>query len=220
MARIFVNGGTGYIGRPLIENLLRRGHDVKAVVRTGSAKKLPPGAEAVIADALDASTYRDQLKPDHTFIQLVGVPHPSPAKAREFPLVDGRSAREAIAAAQSAHIAHFVYISVAHPAPVMKAYIDVRSGCEVLLRDAGLRATIFRPWYVLGPGHRWPVALMPFYWMAERVPKYAEAANRLGLVSLDEVVRSLVRSIEQPPEGLRVLEPPAIRVCGRNSMSP
>ena len=46
-------------------------------------------------------------------------------------------------------VRHFVYLSVAHPAPAMQAYIDARSRCEQTLRESGLNATILRPWYVL-----------------------------------------------------------------------
>src|SRR5262249_37344878 len=156
---------------------------------------LPKSCQVVIGDALDASTYREHVTDEHTFVQLVGVPHPNPKKAQEFVEIDGRSAREAVKAAREARVAHFVYVSVAHPAPVMKAYIEVRSGCEDLIREAGLRATILRPWYVLGPGHRWPLALIPFYRIAERVPRFAEGARRLGLVSLQDMVGALVRAV-------------------------
>ena len=54
-------------------------------------------------------------------------------------------------AAQAA-VDHFVYISVAHPAPVMHAYIAVRQEGEALIRATRIRATILRPWYILGPG--------------------------------------------------------------------
>jgi len=212
---VFITGGTGYIGRPLIEALLSRGHEVTALARAQSASRLPAGCRPVIGDALDGATYRAYLSPAHTLVQLVGVAHPSPAKAREFVEIDGRSAREAIAAAREAPVSHFVYVSVAHPAPVMRAYIEVRSGCESLIREAGLRATILRPWYVLGPGHRWPAALVPLYWMAKRVPKFAEGAKRLGLVSLAQMVGALVRSVEEPPEAMRVLEPAGIREFAR-----
>lgn len=211
MARVFVTGGTGYIGQPLIERLIARGHEVTAVARTQSVRRLPGGCRVAIGDALDASTYREHLTDEHTFVQLVGVPHPSPKKARQFVEIDGRSAREAVSAAREARVQQFVYVSVAHPAPVMQAYIEVRSGCEALIREAGLRATILRPWYVLGPGHRWPIALIPLYRMAERVPRFADGARRLGLVSLEEMVGALVWSIENPANETRVLEPPDIR---------
>src|SRR5205823_9577610 len=33
-----------------------------------------------------------------------------------------------------------------------------------------ITATIVRPWYVIGPGHRWPMLLQPLYWIAQRLP--------------------------------------------------
>jgi uncharacterized protein YbjT (DUF2867 family) len=63
-----------------------------------------------------------------------------------------------VAAAEANRFQHFVYVSVAHPAPAMKAYIEVRSRCEEIIRASGLNTTILRPWYVLGPGHYWPLA--------------------------------------------------------------
>jgi uncharacterized protein YbjT (DUF2867 family) len=56
------------------------------------------------------------------------------------------------------------------PAPAMKAYIAVRQECEQIIQQSGLNATILRPWYVLGPGHRWPQMLLPMYWLMERIP--------------------------------------------------
>src|SRR5262249_40321166 len=106
---------------------------------------------------------------------------------------------------------HFVYLSVAHPAPVMKAYIQVRSGCEALLRASGMNATILRPWYVLGPGHRWPYALLPIYALMELLPATRPGARRLGLVTLEQMVEALVCAVESPCHGVRVIEVPEIR---------
>lgn len=161
--RIFITGGTGYIGCRLIPLLMARGHQLTALVRCGSETKVPAGCSTFVGDALDGNSNRAQLAEHHTLIHLVGVPHPSPAKAREFVAVDLRSAQEAVRAAAGAGIHHFIYVSVAQPAPVMKAYLDVRAQCEASLRISGLNATILRPWYVLGPGHRWPLVLKPFY---------------------------------------------------------
>ncbi len=151
--KVFITGGTGYLGRRLIEKLLTQGHEVRALVRPGSENKLPPGCKAILGNALDSSSYASQIAPADIFVQLVGVAHPSPAKAKEFRSIDFVSATEAIKVAPEAGIKHFIYLSVAHPAPMMKAYIQVRSECERLLRDSGMNATILRPWYVLGPGH-------------------------------------------------------------------
>jgi uncharacterized protein YbjT (DUF2867 family) len=208
---VFVTGGTGYMGRPLITELLRRGHQVRALVRAGSESRLPAGCQPIPGNALDGSSYREQIPPADTFVQLVGVSHPNPSKAAQFRNVDLTSARGAVDAAVAARVQHFVYLSVAQPAPVMRAYIAVRAQCETALRESGMNATILRPWYVLGPGHRWPYLLQPMYWLAERIPATRAGARRLGLVTLAQMTRALVTAVENPGRGVRIVEVPEIR---------
>ena len=211
MAVAFVTGGTGYIGRPLIVRLLAAGHRVHALTRPQSASRLPAGANAVIGDALDAASYRECIPRGATFMHLIGTPHPSPAKAAEFRRVDLVSIQSAIAAACGAGVAHFVYVSVAHPAPVMQAYIAVRSAGEALLEASGLPATVLRPWYVLGPGHRWPYVLLPVYTLLRLHPATRASAMRLGLVTLEDMLRSLEAALLHPPSaGVRVIDVPAM----------
>lgn len=42
--KVFITGGTGYIGWPLLTALMHRGHEVCALVRSGSEWKLPSGS--------------------------------------------------------------------------------------------------------------------------------------------------------------------------------
>jgi uncharacterized protein YbjT (DUF2867 family) len=208
---VFMTGATGYMGRALASHLVARGHRVRALVRGGSQSRLPAGCEPVIGDALDAATFTSEVRSGGTFVQLVGVSHPSPAKAKEFRTIDLASARAGIDAAHAAHAMHFIYVSVAHPAPVMKAYIEVRTEAETLLRASGVPATILRPWYVLGPGHRWPAVLLPVTWLLERLPATRESALRLGFVTLEQMVTALAWAVEHPSKEIRIMEVPDIR---------
>lgn len=208
---VFITGGSGFMGRRLIAELLRRGHAVRALVRPGSEGKLPPGCVAVVGDALEKESYAGHVPSAGTFVQLVGVSHPNPAKADEFRAVDLGSGRAAISAAVEAGIKHFVYVSVAQPAPVMKAYVQVRAECEQMIRASGLNATILRPWYVLGPGRRWPYVLLPMYWLFELLPPTRETARRLGLVTIEQMVRAMAAAVENPCQGIRILGVPEIR---------
>jgi uncharacterized protein YbjT (DUF2867 family) len=208
---VFVTGGTGYLGRPLITALLERGHTVRALIREESRNKLPPGCLPILGNALDGSSYATQIRPADTFVQLVGVAHPSPAKAAQFRNVDLVSASGAIRAAIAAGIRHFVYLSVAQPAPMMKAYVEVRAECETMIRQSSLNSTMLRPWYVLGPGRRWPYALMPMYWLLEQFPWTRDGARRLGLVTLEQMKLALLEVVENPCQGIRILEVPQIR---------
>jgi len=212
MANVFITGATGYIGQRLVPELLARGHAVRALVRNGSERKLPRGAAAINGDPLDRTTFADAVAPSDTFVQLVGVPHPSPAKAQQFRDVDLVSATESTAAAAGAgSVRHFIYLSVAQPAPVMRDYVDVRAAGERMLRESGIPSTFVRPWYVLGPGHRWPYAILPLYWLWMLSPKSRDTARRLYPVKLRSVIRAIADAVDHPPTSVRVIEAPELR---------
>src|SRR5215467_5968323 len=215
MGKVFIAGITGYMGSRLAEQLVRRGHEISGLVRPGSEKRLPAGCQPAVGNALDRRTFVDKVAGMETYVQLVGVAHPSPAKAREFREIDLKSCEESVAVAVANKVKHFVYVSVAHPAPAMKAYIEVRMQCEDLICKSSLNATILRPWYVLGPGHYWPYALKPFYWLARQIPSTRPGAERLGLATLPQMVAALVASVESPATGVRILGVPEIAAAHR-----
>jgi len=186
---------------------------VRALVRAGREGSVAAGARPVVGDALRADTFRSAVPPADTLVHLVGTPRPSPAKAVQFEAVDLPSIKAAVSAAQASAVPHLVYVSVAHPAPVMQAYIAVRQAGESLIRASGLAATILRPWYVLGPGHRWPYLLVPLYAAASWFPATRAGARRLGLLTLAQMVAALVHAVEHPATGVRVMEVPDIRAA-------
>lgn len=215
LANVFVAGGTGYVGQRLISELSARGYRVRALTRRGSEMKIPADCEVIIGDPLDRSSFESRVSPCSIWIHLVGVPHPNPRKADQFRAVDLRSVEVAVPIALAAGIRHFVYVSVAHPAPVMKSYIEVRGACEDLLRNSVLNCTFLRPWYILGPGHRWPYLLIPLYKLLETIPSTSDTARRLGLVTLPEIVSALIHAVENPSDGIRVIEVPQIRALSQ-----
>jgi uncharacterized protein YbjT (DUF2867 family) len=93
----------------------------------------------------------------------------------------------------------------------MTAYWKAREEAEAVLAATTMNATVLRPWYVLGPGHRWAHALIPFYRVAERLPATRETARRLGLVTLPQMIAALVFAVENPASGKRIVEVPEIR---------
>lgn len=211
MKTIFITGGTGYLGARLIKRLLKRGHRVLALVRAGSASKLPPGAEVIIGNALDGDSFRDKIPAGCTFIHLVGVSHPGPSKAELFRTIDLASIQASAKAIQGLGIEQFIYVSVAQtPSGVMAEYQKCRAeGERLLLASPDIQSlTILRPWYVLGPGHWWPVLLLPFYAFAKLAGRSIGAkARAFGLVWLHQMLRALEFAVETSPTHTpRILE--------------
>lgn len=211
---VLITGATGYLGRALAGALHGRRIAVRALVRPGSERKAPRGAAVVTGDALDAGSVAQAAAGCSTLCHLVGTPHPASWKQRQFEQIDRASLFASVEAGRIAGVRHLVYVSVAHPAPMMRGYIAIRRECEAGIEASGIRATILRPWYVLGPGHRWPIVLQPLYRLAGALPSTREAALRLGLVSHAEMIAALVWAIENPPDGRRVLSVSEIRAIG------
>src|SRR3954447_8365890 len=131
MKQIFITGGTGYMGRRLITILLKEGYAVKALVRDGSQKKLPAGCNYVTGDAFEASSFVLAIPAGATFIQLLGVPHPSPKKKEQFKTIDLASAKSSANAARAADVSHIIYVSVAQtPTKIMQDFQQCRAKGE------------------------------------------------------------------------------------------
>lgn len=203
MQTVFITGGTGYIGSRLIKALLAtEDYHIKTLIRKGSENKLPKGCEIIYADALDADTYKNNIAPATIFVHLIGVAHPSPAKAEQFRKIDLVSVQQAAKAAATAGTKHFIYLSVAmYPTKIMKDYQAVRTEGESILLQQHFTCSFIRPWYVLGPGHWWPLLLKPFYWLATFIPSKREAAKQLGTVTIKQMIETIVYAIKNLPPG-------------------
>ena len=72
--RIFITGGTGFVGRHLVSRLLGEGHAVTVVSRSERASEgLPGGASIVIGDPTEAGAWQDSVKGQDCIINLAGT---------------------------------------------------------------------------------------------------------------------------------------------------
>ncbi len=213
MQTVFITGGTGYIGTRLIKALVKENNfHIKALVRTGSENKIPLGCEIIFGNALDAATYQNSISPATIFVHLIGVAHPSPAKKEQFKSIDLVSIQQAVKAATCAGISYFVYLSVAmYPAKIMKDFQQVRTGGEALLLKQNFVSTFVRPWYVLGPGHWWPVLLKPVYFILKLFPSTRSTAKNLDTVTIGQIIKVLVNCIKNQPKENNIIDVQAMR---------
>jgi uncharacterized protein YbjT (DUF2867 family) len=198
---VFITGGTGYIGKRLVRILLNEGFDVTALVRQQSIGKLPPGCTPLVGDPFNASSYEKSIPRDCIFIHLIGVSHPGPKKKALFYSVDLASLKTSVEAAKQAGVKHFVYMSVAQsPTKVMADYQEARRQGEQAIISSGMAATFIRPWYVVGPGHYWPLLFNPLFKLLEIIPSTSAKAKSLALVSLKQMLLTLKEVVSTEPK--------------------
>jgi hypothetical protein len=59
---------------------------------------------------------------------------------------------------------------------------------------------------------------LPVYWVLERLPATRDSAQRLGLVTISQILNALVWSIEHPVAGIRIVDVPQIRRLGNPTL--
>ncbi len=86
---VFIAGGSGAIGLPLVRTLVAAGHQVTALTRSASKAEMlrALGATPAVADALDAAALRRVVvaaHPTHVIHQLTALPQAGPKSAKEL----------------------------------------------------------------------------------------------------------------------------------------
>lgn len=136
---ILVTGATGNVGRQVVEHLVQRGADVRALVRDPSKASFPAGVSVAKGDFLDVDSLRKAMSGVSTLFLLNAV------VADEF-----TQALVALNVARSAGIERIVYLSVIHA----DVYVNVphfagKFGVERMIEQMGFQATILRPAYFI-----------------------------------------------------------------------
>ncbi|WSH66254.1 NmrA/HSCARG family protein [Rhizobium ruizarguesonis] len=136
---ILVTGATGNVGRQVVEHLVKRGADVRALVRDPSKADFAAGVSVVQGDFLDVDSLRNAMSGVSTLFLLSAV------VPDEF-----TQALIALNVARSAGIERIVYLSVIHA----DLYVNVphfagKFGVERMIEQMDFKATILRPAYFI-----------------------------------------------------------------------
>jgi uncharacterized protein YbjT (DUF2867 family) len=136
---ILVIGATGTVGSQVIEQLTKRGADVRALVRDTTKANFSAGVDIVQGDLLDVDSLRSAFAGVSTLFLLNAV------VADEY-----TQALIALNIAQEVGIERIVYLSVIHA----DRYLNVphfagKYGVERMIEQMGLNATILRPAYYI-----------------------------------------------------------------------
>jgi uncharacterized protein YbjT (DUF2867 family) len=136
---ILVTGATGTVGRNVVEQLARRGADVRALLRDPAKADLPAGVAVAQGDLLDVDAMRSAFSGVSTLFLLNAV------TPDEF-----TQALIALNLAREAGIERIVHLSVIHA----DRYVNVphfagKYAVERMIETAGMAATILRPAYFM-----------------------------------------------------------------------
>lgn len=151
--RVFLLGGTGFVGGHVLDVLRSAGHDVTCLVRNGRA--LPEHGESirrVVGDIALPHTYRADLRDHQAAINCVGLIRERRRKGQTYERVVVRGTQAWVDASKEAGVKHLVLISALGAGPQGTPYQVTKWKAEQAVRLSGLAWTILRPSIIFGPG--------------------------------------------------------------------
>lgn len=152
---VFVAGSTGATGRTLLRLADGRPLELRPHLRPATAaRQTAPDPRAAVVDLEDADALAAAVKGCTTVIQLIGTMRKRFASGDTYETSDIGTTRALVRAAKATGVDHFVLLSSVGAGRPIGAYLKAKATAEALVRDSGLRWTIFRPSAFEGEYHR------------------------------------------------------------------
>ncbi|MGR6915867.1 SDR family oxidoreductase [[Actinomadura] parvosata] len=138
MTAVLVTGGSGRLGRVVLEKLVEAGHEVRATSR--AARPAAGGVRWMVADLTSGVGVAQAVAGAEVIVHLASAPYKGRYTRRVE--LDGTSAL--LAAAREAGVRHLIYVSIVGVDRVPWGYFRTKLQAEGLVRDGGVPWTIVR----------------------------------------------------------------------------
>lgn len=180
MTTVAVTGGTGFVGKHVVRDLLGAGYKVRLLAR-GRAEARQSFSDSrvtiVEGDVLDASRVDEVLVGAQACINLVGIIREDRSKGQTFEKLHARAPRLLLERCGALGVRRFVHMSALGVRDTgVSEYQRTKWAGELAVRRSGLDWTIFRPSMIHGPegefirmakamtsGHQAPYLFIPYF---------------------------------------------------------
>ena len=197
---IALTGATGYVGSRVVRKLLRREHDVRALVRrpdrAGPLEDL--GVQLVAGDLHDIGALAALVEGAGAVVHLVGII--VEARGQTFEAVHVAGTRALIAAAKDAGVRLMVHMSAlgARPGAGATRYHQTKWQAEEAVRAGGIPHVILRPSLIAGPGNAALKTMVDMIRLSPVVPVIGSGRYELQPVWLEDVAEAFALAVERP----------------------
>jgi uncharacterized protein YbjT (DUF2867 family) len=204
--RVFVTGGSGFVGQSVIEELLSRGYEVGALSRNGD---LNTNAKVVRGDLFTPAALDEGIAGCDAVIHLVGIIMEKPSAGVTFRRIHVEGTKAVVDAAKRAGVRRYVHMSALGVRPdAASTYHQTKHEAEEYVRASGLNWTIIRPSMIHGP--RGEFTRMQAQWAKKKampflfMPYFGAGvlglggAGKLQPVFVGDVARAFVDAVEKP----------------------
>ncbi len=206
--RVFVTGGTGFVGPKVVHALRAAGHDVLALVRNerraGTLRAW--GCELVEGDLTRPGDLREAVGGCEVVVHLVAI---IVGKAADFERVMVDGTRRLVEAADATGASRFVLMSALGTSErnrTLVPYFRAKWEMEQLVKRSGLEHLIFRPSFVFGrDGGVLPTLIRQVRW-SPVTAVVGDGEARLQPIWVDDLASFVARGVDLPAAANRTFE--------------
>ncbi len=212
--KIFISGGTGFVGGHICRELRKRGHKLCLLVhhRSGTAES---GVQYVKGDASRVESFAVEMSGCDAVINLVGIIREFPFRGITFDKLHVQSTANLLEAARRSGISRYLQMSALGTRPdAVSAYHQSKWRAEELVRGSGLNWTVFRPSLIFGPQDTFINMLAAQLRLAPVMPIIGSGSYRLQPIHADDVARCFALALEMPETIGQTYE-----LCGKDLLS-
>lgn len=187
---VALTGGTGFLGRHVLDRLVAHGHRVKALAR----REQPPRDDVawIAGDLADTAALTRLSEGADAVIHVAGLVNAPDAAGFEAGNRVGTA--NMARAARAAGVTRFVHVSsLAATQPQLSAYGASKAAAEQELARAGIDARIVRPPGIYGPGD---TETLDLFRMAARGLVLLPPRGRASWIHVDDMARLIVALAE------------------------
>jgi uncharacterized protein YbjT (DUF2867 family) len=211
--RVFVTGGSGFVGRAVVAALIKAGWQIVALARKGTAagkaSAWPGEVRLVYGDLLDPGPVESGIFQADAVIHLVGIIAENRSRDITFERIHVQGTRAIVEVAKRAGVKRFVQMSAIGARPdAVSTYHKTKFAAEQIVRDSGLDSTIFRPSMIHGPHGE--LMKMEAGWAKGTAPPFlympyfaggllgTRGAGMIQPIYVNDVARAFVEALTNP----------------------
>jgi uncharacterized protein YbjT (DUF2867 family) len=212
--KIFISGGTGFVGGHVCRALRERGHEVRLLVHSRRGTR-EGGVEYIEGDVARLESFAVEVSGCDAVINLVGIIREFPSRGITFERLHVQATANMLEAARRAGVGRFLQMSALGARPsAVSAYHQTKWRAEEAVRGSGVQWTIFRPSLIFGPHDAFINMLAAQLRLAPVMPVIGSGSYRLQPIHADDVARCFALALEMPETVGQMYE-----LCGNDRLS-
>lgn len=197
--KVFITGGSGFVGREVIQQLLAANHSVRALVRDVGLLNNMNGVDIVVGDTTQADSLQEHLSGCDAVIHLVGIIREFPARGVTFKKLHVTSTENVLHAAETQGVKRYLQMSANGTREnAVTRYHQTKWEAEEQVRQSNLDWTIFRPSLIFGPEDQFINMLAQLVKTLPLVPVIGDGQYQLQPVSVIDIAQGFVSALDKP----------------------